>query len=556
MQLLENKSWYAGVSEYVKMTNPTEDGEADAKEFAKLNELIETKQYQKVLDLCMKYGEPDKSVSSAGFVKTEKENKQNPLKGFCQYVIARLFELVANDEEKATEFYEHSVKNGCVYAIVRVSESMVLDGESDEEKANGLRTIKKYALSGYPMALVKYAELLFDKAETKAEKNYVFELLRIANSYEEQDSRFLDEHLLYYLLGKCYEEGFGTPKNTKFAIAAYRLSLSCYPASEFYDNIDTIMDIAKRMIESDTAGNNVYQSLKQVTELGYLDAVMMVIDSYNETQNKNAAEVLEDVARVALSYRELSEVEKGKVYLALANYYMNKDHDKALSNLFKASSQKNPEAIRMMSFCLANGGFGLGQDEDQAFKMCSQLVTMEGVKESTLIDAYRLLAELISQNIGKYDWASEEAMTDCYKKSMELGDVASLTTLALLTFEGKVNTGITKDEAKKMIDELLESSNEGVNDASVMFNLAKIYSYEEMGADSDKVIDTLDDALIISYDDAQILDYKGEVLLKQGNEEEAMEVWAEMCELHADYVDSVKDESEFVKAMQDKIHNS
>lgn len=555
MQLLENKSWYAGVSEYVKMTNPTEDGETDAKEFAKLNELIETKQYQKVLDLCMKYGEPDKSVSSAGFVKTEKENKQNPLKGFCQYVIARLFELVANDEEKATEFYEHSVKNGCVYAIVRVSESMVLDGESDEEKAHGLRTIKKYALSGYPMALVKYAELLFDKAETKAEKNYVFELLRIANSYENQEDRFIDEHILYYLLGRCYEEGFGTPKNTKFAIAAYRLSLNCYQANEFYDNIDTILDIAERMIASDTAGNLVFQSLKQVSELGYLDAVMKVIDTYNETQNKNAAEVLEDVARVALSYRELSEVEKGKVYLALANYYMNKDHDKALSNLFKASSQKNPEAIRMMSFCLANGGFGLGQDEDQAFKMCSQLVAMEGVKESTLIDAYRLLAELIFKNIGKYEWASEEAMIDCYKKSMELGDVGSLTTLALLTFEGKVNTGITKDEAKKMIDELLESSNEGVNDASVMFNLAKIYSYEEMGADSDKVIDTLDDALIISYDDAPILEYKGTLLLKLGREEDALDVWAEMTELYAEYVESVKEESEFVKAMQDKIHN-
>ncbi len=555
MQLLDNKSWFAGVSEYVKLTNPTEEGESDAKEFARLNELIETKQYQKVLDLCMKYGEPDKNISSAGFVKTEKENKQNPLKGFCQYVVARLFELVANDEEKATEFYEHSVKNGCVYAIIRVSESMVLDGESDEEKAHGLRTIKKYALSGYPMALVKYAELLFDKAETKAEKNYVFELLRIANSYENQEDRFIDEHILYYLLGRCYEEGFGTPKNTKFAIAAYRLSLNCYQANEFYDNIDTILDIAERMIASDTAGNLVFQSLKQVSELGYLDAVMKVIDTYNENQNKNAAEVLEVVARVALSYRELSEAEKGKVYLALANYYMNKDHDKALSNLFKASSQKNPEAIRMMAFCLANGGFGLGQDEDQAFKMCSQLVAMEGVKESTLIEAYRLLAELIFKNIGKYEWASEEAMIDCYKKSMELGDVGSLTTLALLTFEGKVNTGITKDEAKKMIDELLESSNEGVNDASVLFNLAKIYSYEEMGADDDKVLDTLDDALIISYDDAPILEYKGTLLLKLGREEDALDVWAEMTELYAEYVESVKEESEFVKAMQNTIHN-
>lgn len=555
MQLLDNKSWFAGVSEYVKMTNPTEEGESDAKEFARLNELIETKQYQKVLDLCMKYGEPDKSVTSAGFVKTEKENKQNPLKGFCQYVVARLFELVANDEEKATEFYEHSVKNGCVYSIIRVSESMVLDGETDEEKAHGLRTIKKYALSGYPMALVKYAELLFDKAETKAEKNYVFELLRIANSYENQEDRFIDEHILYYLLGRCYEEGFGTPKNTKFAIAAYRLSLNCYQANEFYDNIDTILDIAERMIASDTAGNLVFQSLKQVSELGYLDAVMKVIDTYNENQNKNAAEVLEVVARVALSYKELSEAEKGKVYLALANYYMNKDHDKALSNLFKASSQKNPEAIRMMAFCLANGGFGLGQDEDQAFKMCSQLVAMEGVKESTLIEAYRLLAELIFKNIGKYEWASEEAMIDCYKKSMELGDVGSLTTLALLTFEGKVNTGITKEEAKKMIDELLESSNEGVNDASVLFNLAKIYSYEEMGADDDKVLDTLDDALIISYDDAPILEYKGTLLLKLGREEDALDVWAEMTELYAEYVESVKEESEFVKAMQNTIHN-
>ena len=149
-------------------------------EFEKLPQMIALGKYQEIVSICMKYAQQSDPVPAVGFVKQDKKSEANPVKAFCQFILGRLNETVADDKKSAADFYNKAIANGNAEATL-YSVEVALKSIDENVRKDAVRMLKQLALTGNPSACIRYAAFILDEYKSSGKKsrlNFAFELLR------------------------------------------------------------------------------------------------------------------------------------------------------------------------------------------------------------------------------------------------------------------------------------------------------------------------------------------------------------------------------------------
>lgn len=104
----EERTWSSEIAGLVRI-QPIADAVTDADIFEKLPQMIALGKYQEIVSICMKYAQQSDPVPAVGFVKQDKKSEANPVKAFCQFILGRLNETVADNKKSAADFYNKAI---------------------------------------------------------------------------------------------------------------------------------------------------------------------------------------------------------------------------------------------------------------------------------------------------------------------------------------------------------------------------------------------------------------------------------------------------------------
>ncbi len=543
----EMKSWSYDIASVIRR-QPVADAVTDAELIENLPNMIALGKYQEIVSVCMKYAQQSESVPSVGFVKQDKKSEANPVQGYCQYILGRLNETVAEDKNTASEFYNKAIANGNVEATL-YSVEVALKSPEEIVRQNAVRMLKRLALTGNPSACIRYAIYILEEYKASGNKsrlNFAFELFR-----KVEDEPSIDSFKCYLYMAHCCKLGLGVKQNDQDAEDYYQKVILAAPIHNFYDNAGAC---AEAFLELKSINSEVVKAILPLVPIDQRVAMQIVLHCAF-TRDEECRKIFLDVAQFLLEAEGVDEQLKMLAYWRLFGYYseVEKDDDKALVNLMRAANMKCPEAMMWLSEAYSDGRYGLNVDMYQAYQLKKGITFLDSVKEDVNYPGYLFdLGDFIYEALGKYEWADEKLMMESFKKAAELGDDEAKLRLVRMTLSGECKGIYTKKDAKQVVMEFLEKDSGDLEDrAGLMFDLAHIYSAKSFGENYEAAIEILDDALILSDNDSEILDYKGELLMNLGKESEISEVWDELISLYPEYVK--ESDSPFCKAMKEKF---
>lgn len=540
------KTWSSDIASLVRRL-PNADAVTDAEMIENLPQMIALGKFQEIVSVCMKYAQQAESVPSVGFVKQDKKSEANPVQGFCQFVLGRLNETIADDKKEAAGFYNKAIANGNVEATL-CSVEVALKSPEENVRMDAVKMLKRLALTGNPSACIRYAAYILDEYKASGNKsrlNFAFELLR-----KVEDEPSIDSFKCYYFMAHCCKLGLGVKQDEQDAEDYFQKVILSAPIHEFYDNAGAC---AEAFLELKSLNREIVEAILPLVPIDGRVAMQILIHC-PFMRDEKCRQFFLDVAKFILETEGVDEQLKMLAYWRLFGYYseVEKDDDKALVNLMRAANMKCPDAMIWLSEAYKEGLYGLSEDMYQSFQLKKGVTLLESMKEDVNYPNYLFdLGDFIYGNVGKYEWADEKTMMDAFKKAAELGDDEAKLRLVRMTLSGECKGVYTKKDAKQVVMEFLEKDSGELDDrVGLMLDLAHIYSDKSFGENYDAAIEILDDALILSDNDSEILDYKGELLMTLGKEDEMTEVWDELVSLYSEYVK--ESESAFCKAMKEK----
>ncbi len=546
----ETRTWSSEIANVVRR-QPIADAHTDADIIESLPQMIALGKYQEIVSVCMKYAQQAQPVPSVGFVKQEKKSDVNPISGFCQFILGRLNETVADDKKAAADFYNKAIQNGNVEATL-YSVEVALKSPDENVRMDAVKMLKRLALTGNPSACIRYAVYILDEYKASGNKsrlNFAFELLR-----KVEDVPSIDSFKCYLYMAHCCKLGWGVKQSDQDAEDYYQKAILAAPIHEFYDNAGAC---AEAFLELKTLNREVVEAVLPLVPVD-VRVAMQIIYHCAFMRDETCRKIFLDVANFLLESDGVEEQLKMFAYWSLYGYYseVDVDDDKALVYLMRAANMKCPDAMIELSEAYRNGDYGLNVDMYQAYQLKKGVTLIDSIKEDAnyptcLFD----LGDFLYGCVGKYEWADQKTMMESFKKAAELGDDEAKLRLVRMTLSGECKGIYTKKDAKQVVMEFLEKDSGELDDrVGLMLDLAHIYSDKSFGENYAAAIEILDDALILSDNDSEILDYKGELLMNLGKEDEIMEVWDELVSLYPNYVK--ESESLFCKTMKEKIANS
>ncbi len=542
----EVKTWSSDIANQLRR-QPNADAHVDAEMIEQMPQMIALGKFQEIVSVCMKYGQQTDAVPSVGFVKQNKKSEADPVKGFCQFLLGRLNETVADDKQAAVDFYNKAIANGNVEATL-YSVEVALKSLDENARMDAVKMLKRLALTGNPSACIRYAAYILDEYKASGNKsrlNFAFELLR-----KVEDISSIDSFKCYLYMAYCCKLGLGVKQSDIDAEDYYQKVILAAPVHEFYDNAGAC---AEAFLELKSLNKDLVEAILPLVPVDARVAMQILIHCAS-MRDETCRKIFLDVAQFILETEGVDDQLKMLAHWRLFGYYseIDEDDDKALVHLTRAANMKCPEAMAWLSEAYRDGDYGLNEDLYQAYQLKKGLTLLDSVKQDSDYSSYLFdLGDFIYENIGKYEWADQKTMMESFKRAAELGDDEAKLRLVRMTLAGECKGVYTKKDAKQVVMEFLEKDSGELDDrVGLMLDLAHIYADKSFGENYDAAIEILDDALILSDNDSEILDYKGELLMNLGKEEEMAEVWDELISLYPDYA---KDsESMFCKAMKEK----
>ncbi len=543
------KTWSSNIANIVRRQSVA-DANTDAEMIEQLPKMIELGKYQEIMSICMKYAQTTEKAPSVGFVKQDRKSEANPVQGFCQFVLARLNETVAEDKKVAADFYNKAIANGNVEATL-CSVEVALKSPEENVRMDAVKMLRRLALTGNSSACIRYAAYILDEYKASGNKsrlNFAFELLR-----KVEDEPSIDSFKCYYFMANCCKFGLGVKQSDQDAEDYFQKAILAAPIHEFYDNAAIC---AESFLELKSINREVVETVLPLVPIDGRVAMQILIHCAF-MRDETCRKIFLDVAQFLLETEGVDEQLKMLAYWRLFCYYseVEKDDDKALVNLMRAANMKCPDAMVWLSEAYREGNYGLNEDLYQAYQLKKGVALLDCVKTDANYPNFLFdLGDFIYENLGKHVWADQKVMMESFKKAAELGDDEAKLRLVRMTLSGECKGFYTKKEAKQVVMEFLEKDSGELDDrAGLMFDLAHIYADKSFGENYEAAIEILDDVLILSDNDSEILDYKGELLMALGKEDEIAEVWDELISLYPDYVK--ESESVFCKAMKEKTAN-
>lgn len=528
----EVRSWSSNIANMVRRM-PVADAQIDADMIEKLPQMIALGKFQEIVSVCMKYGQQNETVPSVGFVKQNKKCEANPIQGFCQFILGRLNETVADDKKAAADFYNKAIQNGNIEATL-YSVEVALKSPDENVRMDAVKMLKRLALTGNPSACIRYAAYILDEYKASGNKsrlNFAFELLR-----KVEDEPSIDSFKCYLYMAYCCKLGLGVRQSDQDAEDYYQKVILAAPIHAFYDNAGAC---AEAFLELKSLNRECVEAVLPLVPVDGRVAMQIVCHCAYMRDDK-CRQIFLDVANFLLDADGIDDQLKMFTYWSLFGYYseVEKDDDKALVNLMRAANMKCPDAMIELSEAYRNGDYGLNEDMYQAYQLKKGVTLLDSIKEDANYSTCLFdLGDFLYECIDKYEWADQKTMMDAFKKAAELGDDEAKLRLVRMTLSGECKGVYTKKDAKQVVMEFLEKDSGELDDrVGLMLDLAHIYSDKSFGENYDAAIEILDDALILSDNDSEILDYKGELLLKLGKESESEEVWDELVSLYPEYV--------------------
>lgn len=543
----EGRTWGSEIANLVRRQQ-TADAHTDAEIIEKLPQMIAAGKYQEIVSVCMKYAQQSGTVPSVGFVKQDKKSEANPILGFCQFVLGRLNETVADDNKAAADFFNKAIQNGNVDATLYSVEA-ALKSPEENVREDAVKMLRRLALTGNASACIRYASFILDEYKASGNKsrlNFAFELLR-----KVEDEPSIDSFKCYLYMAYCCKLGLGVKQSDQDAEDYYQKVILTAPIHEFYDNAGAC---AEAFLELKSLNREVVEAILPLVPVDGRVAMQILIHCAF-MRDETCRKIFLDVAQFLLETEGVDEQLKMLAYWRLFCYYseVEKDDDKALLNLMRAANMKCPDAMAWLSEAYRDGDYGLNEDLYQAYQLKKGVTLLDCVKNDPNYPSYLFdLGDFLYECVGKYEWADQKTMMESFKKAAELGDDEAKLRLVRMTLSGECKGVYTKKDAKQVVMEFLEKDSGELDDrVGLMLDLAHIYSDKSFGENYDAAIEILDDALILSDNDSEILDYKGELLMNLGKEVEIMEVWDELVSLYPEYVK--ESESSFCKTMKEKF---
>lgn len=547
---IEERTWSSDIADMLRR-EPVADAQTDADIIENLPQMIALGKYQEIVSICMKYGQQSEPVPSVGFVKQNKKSDANPVRGFCQFILGRLNETVADDNKSAADFYNKAIANGNVEATL-CSVEVALKSTDDNVRNDAVRMLKRLALTGNPSACIRYAAYILDEYKASGNKsrlNFAFELLR-----KVEDIPSIDSFKCYYFMAQCCKLGWGVKQSEQDAEDYFQKVILAAPIHQFYDNVGAC---AEAFLELKSLSREVVEAVLPLVQIDGRVAMQILIHC-PFMRDEKCRQIFLDVAQFLLDADGIDEQLKMLAYWRLFAYYSEIEHDddKALVNLMRAANMKCPDAMIWLSEAYRDGEYGLNVDLYQAYQLKKGVTLLDSVKEDANYHNYLFdLGDFLYSHVGKSEWADKKVMMESFKKAAELGDDEAKLRLVRMTLSGECKGIYTKKDAKQVVMEFLEKDSGELEDrVGLMLDLAHIYSDKSFGENYDAAIEILDDALILSDNDSEILDFKGELLMNLGKEEEYAEVWDELISLYPDYVK--ESESSFCKTMKEKVSSA
>ncbi|MBR6597581.1 MAG: sel1 repeat family protein [Paludibacteraceae bacterium] len=542
----EERTWSSDIANLVRRQSVA-DAHTDADMIEKLPQMIALGKYQEIVSICMKYSQQTDPVPSVGFVKQDRKTEANPVQGFCQFILGRLNETVADDKKSAADFYNKAIANGNIEATL-YSVDVALKSIEDDVRKNAVKMLKHLALTGNPSACIRYAAFILDEYKSSGNKsrlNFAFELLR-----KVEDEPSIDSFKCYLYMAHCCKHGLGVKQNEQDAEDYYQKVILAAPIHEFYDNAGAC---AEAFLELKSLNREVVEAVLPLVPVDGRVAMQIIIHC-PFMRDEKCRQIFLDVSKFLLETDGVDEQLKMLAYWRLFGYYseVEKDDDKALVYLMRAANMKCPEAMMWLSEAYREGQYGLNKDMYQTYQLKKGITLLDNMKEDANYPGYLFdLGDFLYECVGKYEWADEKTMLESFKKAAELGDDEAKLRLVRMTLSGECKGVYTKKDAKQVVMDFLEKDSGELEDrAGLMLDLAHIYSDKSFGENYESAIEILDDALILSDNDSEILDYKGELLMNLGKEDEIADVWDELVSLYPDYVKA--SESLFCKTMKEK----